>query len=63
MKITREMIDACAAEMAKRDWLPADWNTNVPLCPSCQRPEPSGDSMDPEEIRADVRAFLKAALA
>lgn len=67
MKVTKKMIEACAAEMAKCDWLPEHWDKDIAVCHCCNQPLPStshraATKVPPDDIRAEIRTFLEAAL-
>jgi hypothetical protein len=64
--VSLAMVEACAAEMVKHDWLPQQWDKDVPLCGCCQQPVPeshrSADRPDPDAVRDEIHTFLVAAL-
>lgn len=60
-RITREMVEACAQEMAARDWLPQNWDTKKEKCECCGE-STFGTTDGGAEIRTNIRHFLKAAL-
>jgi hypothetical protein len=63
--VTLAMVEACAAEMVKRDWLPEQWDKDVPLCSCCEQPVPenhrSARRPEPDETRDEIFIFLTAA--
>lgn len=62
MRVTRQMVDRCAAAMSDEDWLPDLWDAKKKTCPKCGQFVYDTDADGGREARRSIRSFLEAAL-